>query len=905
MNYRRTLPTAFAIAALSTFAATAAGPLQTPEQFLGYRVGADNKMIRWDKIVEYMKLAAASSDRVHYRELGKTSDGNPFVVMEISASETLKNLDKYKAMERQLYFQNGAPTDAERDAIFRQGKVVVAITCSIHATEIGATQMAVELVHKLATDDSPQVKKILDNVIFVLVPSLNPDGEIMVTDWFNKNVGTPFEPSPIPYLYHPYVGHDNNRDMYMFTQKESQQTAQLLWHDWFPAVWLDEHQQGSNGPRMFTMPATDPINLNVHPLIYRWNGILGQSQAAALEAAGKDGIIYNATYTNFWEGAMAWSGWWHNEVGLLTEAASARIAAPMDQQRAVPGRPAPGGGGGGEGRGRGQQFTNAPLPPPTDITPRTEYPRPWMGGHWTLRDIVDYDMIATMALLETTADRRGTILQNIYEVNRATIEHGKTDVTAILVPMDGQQDPREAAHLVDRLQLAGVQISRADQAFDHDGKHYGAGTFVIPMTQVFARYAKDMLEKQTYPEVRRAPNAPPEAPYDVTAWSLGMLLGVKTAFVNTPLAESVKLTLVPDAYAKSGENASGMAPLPLIPKGVVTGNGTRFTFDYKGPDTALAINRLFKDGAHVAFDGPSRVAVTGIARASVETAARDFGLSVKASAPEARTNGADRRTQSRQPINFRAPRIGMYQPWTGGNMDEGWTRWVLEQYGFTNTPIHNADIRAGKLRQKFDAIILADQEPRSIIDGYDAPAIRPEYRGGIGQAGVDNLKQFVADGGTLIAMGNACDLAIEQLPIPVRDIKKGLTRDQHFAPGAILRLEVDTQNPNGYGVAADTFGFYINSPFFELTEGFNSQRASVVARYPNTNVIASGWLKGEELMAGRAAVVSIDMNPGTVVLFGLRPQHRAQTHATFPLLFNALYLSAQGDAAAAPRKASH
>ncbi len=905
MNYRRILPTAFAIAALSTFAATAAGPLQTPEQFLGHRVGADNKMIRWDKIVEYLKLAAASSDRVHYRELGKTSDGNPFVVMEISAPETLKNLDKYKAMERQLYFQNGAPTDAERDAIFTQGKVVVAITCSIHATEIGATQMTVELVHKLATDDSPRVKKILDNVIFVLVPSLNPDGEIMVTDWFNKNVGTPFEPSPIPYLYHPYVGHDNNRDMYMFTQKESQQTAQLLWHDWFPAVWLDEHQQGSNGPRMFTMPATDPINPNVHPLIYRWNGILGQSQAAALEAAGKDGIIYNSTYTNFWEGAMAWSGWWHNEVGLLTEAASARIAAPMDQQRAVPGRPAPAGGGRGEGGGRGQQFSNAPLPPPTDITPRTEYPRPWMGGHWTLRDIVDYDMIATMALLETTADRRETILQNIYEVNRATIENGKTDVTAILVPMDGQQDPREAAHLVDRLQLAGVQIYRADQAFESDGKHYGAGTFVIPMTQVFARYAKDMLEKQTYPEVRRAPNAPAEAPYDVTAWSLGMLLGVNTAFVNTPLADSVKLTLVPDAYAKSGENASGMAPLPLIPKGVLTGNGTRFTFDYKGPDTALAINRLFKDGAHVAFDGPSRVAVTGVTRGSVETAARDFGLSVKASAPDARTKGSDARTQSRQPIPFHAPRIGMYQPWTGGNMDEGWTRWVLEQYGFTNTPIHNADIRAGKLRQKFDAIILADQEPRSIIDGYDAPAIRPEYRGGIGQAGVDNLKQFLADGGTLIAMGNACDLAIEQLPIPVRDIKKGLTRDQHFAPGAILRLEVDTQNPNGYGVAADTFGFYINSPFFELTEGFNSLHTSVVARYPNTNVIASGWLKGEELMAGRAAVVSIDMNPGKVVLFGLRPQHRAQTHATFPLLFNALYLSAQGQTLAAPRKASH
>ena len=258
------------------------------------------------------------------------------------------------------------------------------------------------------------MKKILDNVIFVLVPSLNPDGQIMVTDWFNKNLGTPFETSQIPYLYHPYVGHDNNRDMYMFTQKESQHTAKLLWHDWYPSVWLDEHQQGSNGARIFVMPATDPINLNVHPLIYRWNGILGQSQAAALEAAGKDGIIYNSTYTNFWEGAMAWSGWWHNQIGLLTEVASVRVAAPIDQQRAVAGQAAGegrgGGGGGGGGRG-GRGDGGGALPPPTDINPRTEYPRPWMGGHWTLRDIVDYELIATMALLDTVADRREALLR--------------------------------------------------------------------------------------------------------------------------------------------------------------------------------------------------------------------------------------------------------------------------------------------------------------------------------------------------------------------------------------------------------------------------------------------------------------------------------------------------------------
>jgi len=894
MICRRSFLPALALAAACTLAATADGPLQSPEQFLGFRIGADNKLARWDRIIEYMKLAAARSDRVRFRELGKTSDNNPFIALEISSPDTLKDLDRYKQLERKLYFQGGAPADAVRDEIFRQGKLVLLVTCSIHATEIGASQMSVELVHRLASDDSPAVKKILDNVIFVLVPSLNPDGQILVTDWFNRNVGTEYASSPVPYLYHPYVGHDNNRDMYMFTQKESQHTARLLWHDWFPSVWLDEHQMGSNAARIFVMPATDPINVNVHPLIYRWNGILGQSQAAALEAAGKEGIIYNSTYTNYWEGAMAWSGWWHNQIGLLTEVASARVAAPIEQARAVPGRPSTGaaqgaggeGGRGGEGGGRGAQFSGGPLPAPTDINPRTEYPRPWMGGHWTLRDIVDYELIATMALLETAADRRETILRQIYEVNRQTIADGrKGSPSSILVPVETQHDAREAAHLVDKLHLGGLEIYRADAAFEADGRPYAAGTFVIPMTQVFARYAKDMLEKQTYPEVRRAPNAPPEAPYDVTAWSLGMLLGVDTVFVKNALP-AFKMTKV-DGPAKTA--------------GGVTGSGTRFAFDYKGPDTAIAINRLLKDGAKVTFDGASHVAVTGVPRGKIEQVAGDFGLAVKASAESRPKNGeggtknGEPRTPTVEPatVPFHAPRVAMYQPWTGGNMDEGWTRWVLEQYEFNLTSIHNADIRGGKLRQRFDAIIIADQNPRDIVDGFDAAAIRPEYRGGIGEAGLEHLKHFVADGGTLVTMGNACDLAIDKLPIPVRNLKKGLTRDQHFAPGAILRLEVDTQHAIGYGVAPDTRGFYINSPFFSIVEGFASQRTTVVARYPNTNVIASGWLKGEELMTGRAAVVSVEMNPGRVVLFGLRPQHRAQTHATFPLLFNALYLSAQ------------
>ncbi len=359
--------------------APGAAPIVRPDTFVGFPVGADNKLVRYDKIVEYMRHVAAGSLRVQVRELGKTTQGNPFVAVEISAPDTMARLDRFKQLQRKLYFQGGPPTAAERDDILASGKAVVVVTCNLHSTEIGASQMAVELVHRLATDNSPVVKKILDNVILVLVPSANPDGQIMVVDWFNKNLGTEFETSSMPYLYHPYVGHDNNRDMYMLTQKESRLTATLLWQDWFPSVWLDEHQMGNSGARIFVMPATDPINPNVHPLIYRWNGILGQAQAAALEAAGKDGIIYNSTYTNFWQGAMAWSGWWHNQVGMLTEVASVRVAAPVEQRRAVAGAPPaaePAGPGGGR---RGE--TSGPAAAPRDVTPRTEYPRPgWAAG---------------------------------------------------------------------------------------------------------------------------------------------------------------------------------------------------------------------------------------------------------------------------------------------------------------------------------------------------------------------------------------------------------------------------------------------------------------------------------------------------------------------------------------------
>jgi hypothetical protein len=876
------------LVSLLTFGSLFAATVPTPDEFFGFRMGTDKKLARWDKIVEYLEKVGATSGRVHVRNLGPSTMNNPFLAVEITSEANMKNLDKLKALEQKLYFQNGAPTNAERDEIFRDGKAVVVITTTVHATEIGASQMVPEAVYKLATSNDPAILKILANTILVLVPSLNPDGQIMVTDWYNKYLGTKYEASPLPYLYHFYTGHDNNRDMYAFTQRESQMTAKLLWRDWYPSIWLDEHQQGSSAARIFTMPARDPINPNVHPLVYRLNGIYGQFQAAALEAEGKTGIIYNSTYTNFWQGAMAWSGWWHNEVGLLTEVASVRIATPIEQRKADPKHPAPPQPETAEAfeseRRRMMEHPEEPLAAPRDITPRTEYPRPWMGGTWRLRDIVDYELTATFALLEAAADTRETLLHQVYDMNRATIEEGKkgeigdvtsTDKTfAILIPAH-QFDENESGELIDKLQQAGVDVYRAEAPFQSDKKDYAAGTYVIPMTQVFARYAKDMVEKQTYPEVKRAPNAPAEPPYDVSAWSLGMQFGVKTAFAKTALPGDLK-----------------MAKLDAAPKAEIEAvrHGTTAEFVYKGASSALVLHRLFKAGVPVSRNGNWIVAPAD----ALEKAATGFELKM--------SNGA---VKSSGAVPARAPRVAIYQSYSP-SMDEGWTRWVLDHYEFPFTPVHNSDIQAGKLRARFDAIILPDERAKDIMEGLDYTSIVPEYRGGIGETGFDALKEFISEGGTVVALGEACNLLIDRLPLGVKDLKHTLKRDQHFAPGSILKLQVDTTHPLGAGMAPDTYGYYINSPFFELTEGFASQKATVAARYPNVDANASGWVRGEDLMLGRAAVVSIEMaNGGKVVLFGIRPQHRAQTHATFPMLFNALYWSASGQPEAESAAAKH
>ncbi len=919
-----------------------------PEQHFGHRVGADRKLVSWQGIVDYLTLIGERSGRVNVRNLGDSTAGRPFLLLEISSEETIADLDKYKTIQQRLYFQDHQPgqdpgavhSDAQRKEIFEQGKAVVLITCTIHATEVGAAQMSLELVHELATSGEPRIGNILDNVIFLLVPSLNPDGQAMVADWYNKWVGTDHEANPTPWLYHPFVGHDNNRDMYMYTQAETRHIGRVLYEEWFPSIWLDEHQMGSTGPRIFTMPATDPININVHPLIYRLNGVYGQAQSAALEAAGKTGIIYDYTYTNFWEGAMAWTGWWHNQVGMLTEVASVRLATPTEQRKARLGQPPSSSSADRRSmRRRMMEDPEAPLPAPRDVQPRTTYPRPWLGGKWTLRDIVDYELIVTYALLEAAANTRGRLNQQIYEINRSTIARfrkeeeqaagepgessetgeggqdadllatGSPDAPYAAIVAAEQHDPLTVLKMLHLLDRAGVVVERAVGEFEAGGRLHPPGTFVIRLAQVFGRYAKDMLEPQTYPEVRQAPSLPPRPPYDVTAWSLGMQMGVEVEFVDKRFEASL-------------ERVVDWNP----PPGALTGRGPFYVLDSAANDSYRVVNRLLARNTplmraaspiELGSEGGGKTLSAGswvIPRASsalVEELARQTGLRIHSLS----------RLPDSELLVVRKPRIALYQPW-GSNMDEGWTRWLLEDFAFDYTTLHPQDLRAAgagdaeghgipaevrsdwpphvagrapaevsgsPLSERFDVLVFAHQGGRDIVEGNDYKLIPPPYRGGLGEGGLKAVRDFVDAGGRVVALGSATELFIQNWPIPVRNLVAGLSQDQFLIPGSILKIQSDPTHPLAWGMPPESHGFFTRSPVFELTEGFSSHSPSVAVRYPNSALRVSGWTRGESRIRGRAAVVQIDIDgAGEIILFGLRPQHRAQTHATFKLFFNAL-----------------
>lgn len=746
----------------------AAQVVPAPESVLGFVPGTDRKLVEWPVLVDYYQQLARASDRVQYRELGKTTLGAPFVALVITSAENMARLEAIRVDNARLADPRRIESAVERARLLDEGKTIVLVTSSIHSTEVGGHLSPTIIAHRLATGSSPETLEILDNTVLLLVPSLNPDGVTIVSRWYNQTLDTPAEGSGPPELYHHYVGHDNNRDWYAFTQVETQLTIDSLHNHWHPQIVHDIHQMGGGGARFFLPPFLDPIEPNVDPLLVQGYNTLGTYMAWELTGQGKSGIVVNSTY-DAWTPARAYQHH-HAGVRVLSETAGARLATPVEVPfEALQGR-----------RGFDAQQSS------------WNFADPWPGGRWTLANIVDYQSSGAAALLHHAAANRRVWLSNFLVMGERAVAGWEEWPYAYVIPTE--QENQIGLNAMLRIFHRGmVEVRIAQQDFAAGGRRHPAGSYVVVLQQPYASFAKALLERQDYPDLRLYPGGPPRPPYDVTAHTLPLLMGVDVVRIDEPFEVRLSDPVTPPEFA------------------------------YR-------------------YDGLSR-----------ET--NDAGL------------------------------VGLYKSFDA-SMDEGWTRWIFDTWNVPYESVEDPAVRAGDLA-RYDALVLPDMSRSDIVEGLSGDVYPERYAGGIGAAGVQAIEQYVERGGTLVVFNDATDFAIETFDLPVRNVLQDLDSQEFFAPGTLFRIDLDTTHVLADNMPPSAAAWFQRSPAFEITGPGNLR---VIARYPvdPDDVLLSGWVLHPERVSGRAAIVEARVGAGRVILFGFRPQYRAQSIGTYPLFFNAI-----------------
>lgn len=877
-------------------AVVAAQQIPAPAQFFGFTPGADGELARYPKVLEYFQLIAKSSDRVTFDVIGKTTMGNDYALLKISSPQNLAKFDRLVEINRRLADPRGL-SDAEAQKLSVEGRPFYLLYATIHSTEVSNGQAIIDIVHRLATDSSTATKEILDNSVVLLVPSQNPDGQHLVVDHWYKTKGTAYN-RVFPDLYHKYVGHDDNRDWFMFTQKETRMNIDLVQNKYKPIITHDMHQQGATGSRIFVPPFTEPFDPNMHPLLRSGQATVGQAMALALIAEGKEGVAWEDRY-DMWSPARQYMVY-HGQPRILTEIAASNLADPYTNPQ--------------KGKPIGPQESHA------------HFPVPYSKDTWTLKQQVDYGVTAALAGMSHVAKYRQEWLYNFYRVHRDWVSYSKGPY-AFVVPAT-QRDPFATYEMLEILKTGEVEIHKAGAAFSAGGKQYPAGSWVIKTAQPYGAFAKTMLEKQDYPDLRLFPGGPPEPPYDVTGHTLWMLMGVDVDAVEQPFETALELqkTIVPvaaavparakGAYLIGPESYGIFKVITELQKANVP--TFRAAQAFESPSTGSGQAVTFAPGTLV-------IPPTAAAQKVVEHAAKTLGIPVFAADRAPAIDG------------FRlkpGTKVGLYKG--ANNMPSGWMMWILEQYGISYEIVKAPDFQ-GDLNAKFDVILLpAGISRQRIVNGLDMKRNDPAEWGwaaGVGDEGWKKLRGFVENGGTLLAIGSAVETARDLLDLPIEkalpeapprfgpgaqqtstrqvpasDVDKALKdaftspaqlmhvlRDRvadpenlFYCPGSLLMNEFDPANPVAWGMPAKWPVFFETDQAYRLRPGFGIETA-VAARYPRENILQSGWLLGEEYLKDQANVVSFRIGKGFVVTYGSQVDFRAQPRATFRLLFNGLF----------------
>jgi hypothetical protein len=942
------LPIAF-VAIAST--ASAQGHVTTPKEFFGHNIGDDYFLPNYDQFIAYWHKIDGESDRMQSIEIGKSSEGRPQLAAIITAPENFKTLARYKDISMRLAKGEGL-TDVQAKALAKEGKAVVWFDGGLHATEVLGANQLIETTYQLLTRNDDETKRILHDDIILAVHA-NPDGMQLVANWYMQEKDSLKRNMNIPLLYNKYAGHDDNRDSFMSNLSETKNINHLMFWDWHPVIMYNHHQTGPAGTVMFSPPFRDPFNYNLDPMIVIGLDQVGAAIHQRLLEENKPGFTMRSgsSYSTWWNGGLRTIGYFQGIIGILTETIGnpTPMRIPFIPEQELPRGDLPAPIAPQEWHFRQSiDYSVSANYAIFDLASRYRetllYDKYLMAKHaidkgshdnWTIsgKGIALAEAAlrggAQQAGAPTSGGRgarggrggaapapggdfvvggapdfggrgAGTDAASLKVWNDVLHAKDKRDARGYIIPSD-QPDFPTATKFVNTLRHVGVYVDRATAPFTVNGKQYPAGSYVIKTAQAARAQVLDMMEPQDHPNDFAYPGGPPRRPYDNAGWTLAYSMGVK-------------FDRLLDGFDAPTQRIEGLAkPMPGTVAASQGATGYLLSHDYN--DAVTVINRAFKAGADVYWtrspmqaNGKTYPAgsyyLAANAAPVVQKSAADLGVSF---------DGTNARPDA-DAVKLSAKRVALVDRY-GGSMPSGWTRYEFEQFEIPYTVVYPKDIDAGNLKSKSDVIIFpSDITISGGVQGVgasrrgggrggavDLTTIPADYQKMLGQLTADQslpqLKKFLDDGGVIVSSGGATNIGY-QLGLPIEnhlvvrapgEPDRGLSGEEYYVPGSILRVAVDTKDPAAAGMPSQLDVFFDNDPVFRLKPDAALKGTRAIAWFDSAAPLRSGWAWGQNYLEGGAAAVEANVGKGKVYLFGPEITFRGQPHGTFKFLFNGIY----------------
>jgi len=856
----------------ASFYSSLQAQITSSEEFFGFRPGTDRELFDYEKLIEYIKKVDEQSDRVKMVRIGETMMGKPMYLVLLSSEKNIANIDHLKDISKELALNYDLGEEQVKKYV-NEGKVFVLATLSMHANEVGPAQASALEIYKIATTNDPELLSELDNVVYMMVPSHNPDGMDLVVHNYLKYKGTKYEGTYYPGVYNKYVGHDNNRDFVTLSQSGTKTINRLYNDEWFPQVMVEKHQMGNRGVRYFVPPKHDPIAQNVDAELWTWDGVFGLNMQKDMTEQGLKGVVQGYAFDDYWPGSTE-TAHWKNMIAMLTEAASVKGATPVyieDNELSV------------SGKGLSEYAKSA------------NFPDPWPGGWWRLSDIVDYELSSTFSIIHTASIHKKELLELRNRLCKKEVKKGKELAPNYYIIPLKQHDAGEMVRMVNLLKEHGINVYQLSGDVTIDNLTYLKGDVVVPLAQPFRAFIKEVMEHQEFPVRHYTKGGPIIRPYDITSWSLPLHRGVDALEVDKICPELEKSMVSVEGEFSLKAAIPEKYSYAILPAEDNDSYRTAF----------MALNKDMKVWrASADFKVENKVLSKGSFIIKKNSKLNDILKEIEINPVFA---GSEIPIEKKQ---VTMPRIALVQTYMH-DMDAGWTRFIFDNYNIKYDIVHPGEFESTDFTANYDVVIFPDNNKDILKSGkykgsdgtYSIPAYPPEFTKGIGDKGMDNLMKFFNNGGIILAWGRSTALFAGNLKVPVNDkekedfrlpyndISKSMSKKGLYCPGSFVAVTVKKGFELTLGMPEDIGVFYRGNPVFTTSVPNFDMDRRVIAKFAKKDILLSGYAEKLDLVSNKSAIVWLRKNKGQMVLFSFSPQFRASTPVSYKLLFNGILLN--------------